>query len=173
MAMSILKKVLNAVKKFLGGAVKSKRKKSGSRKKGSRPRKIKKSPAVLKSPARVIKKKVAKKIAKSPRPSIETKSKASEKSKTVPLKETPPKKIPSVGAVTHFFDKIKVCVIRIDHGVIKKGDRLRIEGKNGSVIQDVVSMQIENEDVVTARKGQLIGLKVKKTVHVGDVVEKM
>ena len=64
-------------------------------------------------------------------------------------------------------------MVKIDHGEVKKGDRLLIEGNKGSSIQVINSMQIENEDVAIARKGQLIGLKVKKAVHAGDLVKKL
>ena len=82
-----------------------------------------------------------------------------------------PKAVP-LGAVTHYFDRIKVCVIRIDHDHIKKGDSLLIQGPKGALVQKVSSMQIENEDVSSARKGQLIGLKVTKAVFAGDHVFK-
>lgn len=79
-------------------------------------------------------------------------------------------KAAQIGEVTHYFDKIKVCVIRIDRGILKKGDHLVIAGNKGNLTQLVGSMQIENEDVSVARKGQLIGLKVAKEVYVGDSV---
>lgn len=75
-----------------------------------------------------------------------------------------------IGEVTHYFDKIKVCVVRIDVGMLKKGDRILISGKGSELIQTVDSMQIENEDVVIARKGQLVGLKVKEAVIVGSKI---
>ena len=74
------------------------------------------------------------------------------------------------GEVTHFFDRIQVCVIKITRGGIQKGDRLLIEGKAGQLEQKVTSMQIESQDVNSARRGQLIGLKVNKPVKVGDRV---
>ncbi len=77
-----------------------------------------------------------------------------------------------IGEVTHYFDRIKVCVIRIDRDHIKKGDRLLIKGPKSELIQNVTSMQIENEDVTQAKKGQLIGLKVAKSVSVKDEVYK-
>ncbi len=76
------------------------------------------------------------------------------------------------GKITHYFDRIKVCVVKITQGSILIGDRLTIKGSKTSFVQKVWSMQIENKDVKVARKGQLIGLKVERPVAVGDVVYK-
>lgn len=157
---------------MLGGVPKKRRKPSKSRKKVGPPRKITKTPATRKSAVPVIKKRISK-TGKPGRKSAKSVVKASNKPKAPDFKKVPPVKLSPVGEVTHYFDKIKVCVIRIDHGTVKKGDRLRIEGNKGNLVQDVSSMQIENEDVASARKGQTIGLKVKKMVYVGDAVQKM
>ena len=76
------------------------------------------------------------------------------------------------GEITHYFDRIKVCVIKITQGSILIGDRLTIKGSKTSFVQKVWSMQIESKDVKVARKGQLIGIKVDKPVAVGDIVYK-
>ncbi len=78
----------------------------------------------------------------------------------------------SVGKVTHYFDRIKVCVIKIQRGTILIGDRLTIGAKAGSFVQKIWSMQIESLDVKIAQKGQLIGIKVDKPVAAGDIVYK-
>lgn len=77
---------------------------------------------------------------------------------------------PKVGRVTHFFDRIQVCVIELTHRGLKKGETVTILGKANPLIQKITSMQIESVDVAHARKGQLIGLKVEKLVKVGDEV---
>ncbi len=73
-----------------------------------------------------------------------------------------------VGEVTHFFPKIVVCVVKMNHGTLSVGDQVRIGGKSKDFIQKVNSIQIESVDVKTAKKGQLIGLKVNREVNVGD-----
>ncbi|MFA5060520.1 MAG: hypothetical protein WC676_07840 [Candidatus Omnitrophota bacterium] len=78
-----------------------------------------------------------------------------------------------VGEITHFFSKIKVCVVRIDNGSIIVGDKLRIEGGSGHFIQKVISLQIENKDVKIANKGQLVGLKVNKKTRPGSKAYKI
>jgi translation initiation factor IF-2 len=77
-----------------------------------------------------------------------------------------------VGVITHYFDRIKVCVVKLTQGSILIGDKLTIIGPKTKFIQKVWSMQIESEDVKVAKKGQLIGLKVDKIVAVGDKVYK-
>ncbi len=76
------------------------------------------------------------------------------------------------GSITHYFDRIKVCVVKLTHGSILIGDKLTIRGPKTKFVQKVWSMQIESEDVKVAKKGQLIGLKVDKIVAVGDKVYK-
>ena len=77
-----------------------------------------------------------------------------------------------VGIITHYFDRIKVCVVKLTQGTILVGDKLTILGNKTKFVQKVWSMQIESEDVKVAKKGQLIGLKVDKLVAVGDKVYK-
>jgi translation initiation factor IF-2 len=76
------------------------------------------------------------------------------------------------GIVTHYFDRIKVCVVKLTQGTILIGDKLTIQGAKTRFVQKVWSMQIESEDVKVAKKGQVIGLKVDKLVAVGDKVYK-
>ena len=75
-----------------------------------------------------------------------------------------------VGVITHYFDRIKVCVVKLTQGTVLIGDKLTILGPKTKFVQKVWSMQIESEDVKGAKKGQLIGLKVDKIVGVGDKV---
>lgn len=53
-------------------------------------------------------------------------------------------------------------------GNLAVGDKVRIHGKSTDFIQTVRSMQIESVDVRSARRGQLIGLKVERGAKVGD-----
>ena len=77
-----------------------------------------------------------------------------------------------VGEITHYFERIKVCVVKITQGTILIGDRVTIASAKSSFVQKIWSMQIESVDVKVAKKGQLIGLKVDKAVTVGDIVYK-
>jgi hypothetical protein len=162
--MSLFKKVMKAVKKLFKATVKRRAPKKRVKKAAHKVKRLK--------PARPIR------PAKSrPKPVVKTPQKKPIAVKKVASGPKTPKVQPKspgllVGEVTHYFDRIKVCVIRIDRDHIKKGDRLLIVGPKGESIQNVSSMQIENEDVTSAKKGQLIGLKVSKPVFVKDAVYK-
>lgn len=77
-----------------------------------------------------------------------------------------------IGEITHYFTGIGVAVIELSDG-IKIGDKIRIEGATTAFEQVVDSMEIENEKVETATRGQSIGLKVKERVRPSDGVYKI
>lgn len=74
-----------------------------------------------------------------------------------------------VGKVTHFYDKIGVAVVELT-GALGVGDAIEFEKAGFS--QTVSSMQIEHEQIKTAKKGQVIGLQVDQPVKSGDTVLK-
>ena len=155
--MSLFKSIVKSVKKILRikRRVRSsqKRKVKKTSRKSSRRRQVKSRASGRKFPLRTTAK-----VSRSP------------KVYKIKVDEVIKKSSILVGHITHFFDRISVCVVNVTHGVIKKGDRLRIKGKSGELIQKVQSMQIESVDVSIAKKGQMIGLKVDKSVRVKDVV---
>jgi putative protease len=73
------------------------------------------------------------------------------------------------GEVTHFFDKIQVCVVKVKKP-LKVGDKLHFIGKALDFIQVLDSMQIDHQQVMTAKKGDEIGLKISSEVQPGDKV---
>lgn len=77
-----------------------------------------------------------------------------------------------VGEVTHYWRKIGVAGIKVT-ATLSVGDTIRIRGATTDFEQDVGSMQIEHQDVETAKKGQEVGLKVKEKVRRGDTVYKV
>jgi len=77
-----------------------------------------------------------------------------------------------VGKITHFFSKISVAVIELT-ATLSVGDRIRIQGPTTDFEQTVDSMQIEHENVKTAKAGQSIGLKVTERVREKDTVYKV
>ncbi len=120
--------------------------------------------------AKPAKKSVKKSVKKSA-----IKKKIVKKTPQAPLKVKAQQLDPSLreaGVITHYFDRIKVCVVKVTQGTILIGDKLTIVGPKTKFTQKVWSMQIESEDVKVAKKGQLIGLKVDKIVAVGDKVYK-
>ena len=78
-----------------------------------------------------------------------------------------------IGEVVHFFSKIKVAVIKLSKP-LSKGDSIRIiGGEDTDFSQDVESMQVEHEKIEKAKKGNEVGLKVKKKVREGYKVYKI
>jgi len=77
-----------------------------------------------------------------------------------------------VGEVTHYWGKIAVAGIRLT-GTLNQGDTIRIKGATTDFEQTVGSMQIEHQNMETAKKGQEVGLKVKDKVRRGDTVYKV
>ncbi len=74
-----------------------------------------------------------------------------------------------VGKITHYYNNIGVGIIELKGG-LKAGDTVHIKGKGGDFEQMVDSIQIEHEGVDKAKKGDVIGIKVKQKVKEGDEV---
>ena len=78
-----------------------------------------------------------------------------------------------IGKVTDYFRKIEVAAIDITQGTLSVGDTIRIKGHTTDFTQVVESMQIEHENVQTAKAGDSIGIKVKDHVRDHDQVYKV
>lgn len=77
-----------------------------------------------------------------------------------------------VGEVTHYWGKIAVAGIKLT-AALSQGDPIRIKGATTDFEQTAGSIQIEHQNVETAKKGQEIGLKVKEKARRGDAVYKV
>jgi len=78
-----------------------------------------------------------------------------------------------VGVVSHYFDKIGVAIIEVE-APIKVGDKLKFVRKGKELFQqEIVSMQIEHQQIQAAKKGDGIGVKVDQKVHEGVEVYKV
>jgi len=75
-----------------------------------------------------------------------------------------------IGEVFHYFAKIGVAAIVLTDGDLKVGDTIQIQGPTTDFAQTVDSMQIENEPVTSATKGQSVGLKVREKAREKDLV---
>ena len=78
-----------------------------------------------------------------------------------------------VGKVTHYFTNIGVAVVEVVKGELKIGDKIHIKGATSDFEQSIDSMQIEHQDVESAKKGKVFGLKVAQHVREGDDVYKI
>jgi len=152
-----------------------------------------KSKKVPKPKIKTLKKKTAKQSKKkAPKSSKKKVSKASKKAtKKVPKKvkgKSVKKKIkPSkrtgmvkealaalpVAEVTHYFPHVDAAVLKIKDGDIRVGDKLHFKGHTTNFTQKIVSMQIDHQPVLIAKKGDDFGVQVKARVRAGDVVTKI
>lgn len=77
-----------------------------------------------------------------------------------------------IGKITHYFDKIGVAVIELVE-TLAVGDTIKIDRGDDMFTMPVSSMQIEHEQIATAKTGQTVGLKVTEPVKPGDEVFKV
>lgn len=82
------------------------------------------------------------------------------------------KKEELVGKITHHFSKIEVGIVELSKE-LRVGDNIHIKGSTTDFEQKVDSIQIEHENIDKAKKGDVIGLKVKEKVREGDEVYKI
>ena len=95
------------------------------------------------------------------------------KKKAKPKAKTKPKsKDKLLGKVDHYFDKISVAAMKLGDS-LKVGDTVRIEGGSVAFSQPIASIQIEHEQVNSAKKGDEVGFKVKQKVREGYRVFKV
>jgi translation elongation factor EF-1alpha len=74
-----------------------------------------------------------------------------------------------IGKVTHYFSKINVAGIQLS-GTLKVGNKISIEGATTNFEENIDSMQIDNNAVIEAKSGDMIGIKVKDKTREGDNV---
>jgi len=77
-----------------------------------------------------------------------------------------------VGKVTDFFARPVVAGVELST-TLKIGDKIHIKGATTDMELIVESMQIDCVDVTTAKRGDLIGIKVPQRVRRGDKVYKV
>lgn len=78
-----------------------------------------------------------------------------------------------IGNVVHYYTKLGVAAIDLADGGLKVGDRILIKGHTTNVEQQIESIQIEHANVMEAKKGESIGIKVKEHVREHDTVYKI
>ena len=133
-------------------------------KKKTAKKKTAKKKTTKKKAARPAKKKISKKAAPKSR------DKASKK-KQPGMVKTALAAIPTA-EVTHYFPHVNVAVLKIKTGEIRIGDELLFKGHTTDFKQKVLSMQIDHQPVLVARKGDDFGVEVKSRVRTGDLVFK-
>ena len=74
-----------------------------------------------------------------------------------------------IGVVSDFFAKINVAAIKMT-GSLKVGNSIHIKGHTTDFEQTVDSMQVHNQSVEEAKKGDEIGIKINSLVRRNDEV---
>jgi translation elongation factor EF-1alpha len=69
-----------------------------------------------------------------------------------------------IGTVSNYFDHVKVAAIKLT-GPLKVGDVIKFVGGEVDYDMPIESIQIDNENVDAAKKGNEIGIKVKEKVR--------
>ena len=78
-----------------------------------------------------------------------------------------------IGRISHYFGKIQVAAIELTEGSLEVGDTIHIKGHTTDLTEPIKSIQIEHEQVQTAKKGASIGVKVSDHVREHDAVYKV
>ena len=76
-----------------------------------------------------------------------------------------------IGEVSNYFEHVSVAAIKLD-APLKVGDTVEFRGGEVDFEQKVGSMQIQHEKVVSAKKGDEIGIKITGKVRKGYKVFK-
>lgn len=76
-----------------------------------------------------------------------------------------------VGKVTHYYNNAKVAIVEVE-GDIKVGDVVKFVGHRADFEQPLESMQVNHQQVESAKKGDIIGVKVAQEVKEGTEVLK-
>jgi hypothetical protein len=70
------------------------------------------------------------------------------------------RKMDRIGEVEQYFEKIDVIALKLQKP-LKVGERIVIESPKGLFEQEILSMQINRQDVEAAKKGEDVGIKVQ------------
>jgi selenocysteine-specific translation elongation factor len=78
----------------------------------------------------------------------------------------------SVGKIIHYYTNIGVGIIEL-FDTLNAGDKIHVKGSSTDFEQTVDSMQVEHQNVETAKAGESIGVKLNEKVREGDEVFKV
>lgn len=66
-----------------------------------------------------------------------------------------------IGKILHYYDKLQVGLLKLNTNTLEIGDNLIILGKTTGIVKaKVESMEINNQKITKAVKGQIIGIKL-------------
>lgn len=74
-----------------------------------------------------------------------------------------------IGRVTHYYPKVNIAEIKVDTGLIKKGDQVLFIGKTTGVLDGYVKeLRVDRNIVNEAKKSDLITIEVLDRVRIND-----
>lgn len=76
-------------------------------------------------------------------------------------------KMKKIGVVTHYYDKIKVGIVKLEKD-LNVGSIVKFIGNTTDFDQEVDDMQFDHKEITGAKKGQEVGIKVDEKVRKGD-----
>lgn len=71
-----------------------------------------------------------------------------------------------IGIVTHYYGNIGVAIVALT-GKLSKGDKVKFEGGKTEFEQEIESMQIDHKEIDSAKKGDIVGMKVEQKIGDG------
>lgn len=71
-----------------------------------------------------------------------------------------------IGKVTHFYGNIGVAIVELS-GKLSVGDHVKFSHGEHEFEQTIESMQMEHKDIDSAKKGDIVGVKVDEKVSEG------
>lgn len=74
-----------------------------------------------------------------------------------------------IGTIEHYYSKLGVGIVKLSDS-LKVGDQIKVKGHTTDLEQTVDSIQINHQDVQTAKKGDVVGIKIKDKVREDDKV---
>jgi selenocysteine-specific translation elongation factor len=77
-----------------------------------------------------------------------------------------------IGKIIHYYTNIGVGIVELSDK-LNVGDKIHVKGSSTDFEQTIDSMQIEHENVQTAKAGESIGVKLNEKVREGDEVFKV
>lgn len=77
-----------------------------------------------------------------------------------------------IGRVTHYFNKLGVAAVELQHGTLHKGDKIHIHGHTTDLEQSIDSIELEHQQIIEAGEGKNVGIKVVDHVRENDDVYK-
>ena len=120
-----------------------------------------------KSKKKVVKRKTAR---KAKRPKKRGTGKRQKRTVIAPKGKKAVLELQLVGEITNYFPHVKAGVLKVSGSELNVGDTLHIKGHTTNFKQKIASMQIEHVSIKRAKKGDEIGLLVKRRVRIGDSV---